>query len=173
MLSALASLAQVVACVIGALLIEHLGRRFIWTLSLLAIAVTDAAYATTFLISSKAAQSGRLAIIFLFLLSYGLGAGPIPWFLMPEQFERPIRAYAMSVIACVNWAIAFGLIFLWEKIREYAEYVFPGFAALSLGGAVFGYCYAMNPEAAARKGQEIVKQDELYQELGVDALKPK
>jgi MFS family permease len=168
MYSAFASLAQVVACLFGALLIEHLGRRFVWTLSLLAISVTDAAYAATFLADEKAAQNVRLIMIFVFLLAYGLGAGPVPWFLMPEQFETPLRAYAMSIIACVNWIFAFALIYVWEQIEGYGSWVFPVFAALSLGGAIFGYFYAPNTQEAARKVQELVSPEELYQELGMD-----
>jgi hypothetical protein len=163
--SALASLAQVVACVLGALLIERVGRRFVWTVSLLAISVTDAAYAATSWVDEATADSGRLVMIFVFLLAYGVGAGPVPWFLMPEQFELPLRAYAMAIIACVSWAISFAFIYVWQEIGGHAKWVFPAFAALSLGGAVFGYFYAPNTQEAARKGQELVKPEELYQEL--------
>jgi MFS family permease len=166
--SAFASLAQVVGCILGALLIEQVGRRFVWTVSLLGISVTDAAYAATFLADGAASNDVRLVMIFVFLLAYGLGAGPVPWFLMPEQFESPLRAYAMSIIACVNWAIAFALIYVWEEIGDQARWAFPVFAALSLGGAIFGYFYAPNTQEAARKGQELVRPEELYQELGVD-----
>jgi MFS family permease len=170
MYSALASLAQVLACVVGAVLIEQLGRRFVWTVSLLAISVTDAAYAATFLADETAAEKARLIMIFVFLLEYGLGAGPVPWFLMPEQFDTPLRATAMAIIAFANWLIAFAMIYVWEQIKGYASWAFPVFAALSLGGAVFGYFYAPNTQEAARKVQELVRPEELYQELGIDGI---
>jgi MFS family permease len=170
MFSALASLAQVVACLLGALLIEYVGRRFVLTVSLLAIAVTNAGYAATYLVETAAGEDVRLVLIFVFLLAYGLGAGPVPWFLMPEQFDPPLRAYATSIIACVHWTMAFGFIYLWEEIGGYPRSTAPVFAALSLGGAVFGYFYAPNPQEAARKGQELVRPEELYQELGIDGV---
>jgi hypothetical protein len=102
-------------------------------------------------------------IIGVFLLMYGLGAGPIPWFFVPERFPTPIRSYAMSIIACLNWFIAWGLINL---RAQYADDLsgwraFLVFAILSLVGGVFGFFYVRNPEASVLHVQHLHPPDEI------------
>jgi hypothetical protein len=111
----------------------------------------------------------RVAVVYLFLFAYGLGAGPIPWFFVPERFQAPIRAKAMSVIATVNWIFAFSLIKVCsrfpEQLTEWQAFV--AFSAASIGGAIFGYYLIKNPDLQARKRQALHSLDELYR---VDVL---
>lgn len=38
-----------------------------------------------------------------FVLSFALGAGPVPGLLLAEIFPNKIRAKAMAVCMCVHW----------------------------------------------------------------------
>jgi MFS family permease len=165
--SALASLAQVVACILGAFWIERKGRRIIWVISLLGVAITDGVYSL-----SRASSTGSvkpfptpvvILLIGLFLLAYGLGAGPIPWFFVPERFPTPIRSYAMAIIACLNWFFAWGLINLRAKYDEALSgwEAFLVFAILSLIGALFGYFQVKNPDESARPHQQLHPVEEI------------
>jgi MFS family permease len=160
--SALSSIAQVIACLFGAFLIERIGRRMMWFVSLLGIGVTDLLYAISRI---NADQSGErwpnwvvIVIIFVFIFCFGLGAGPIPWFFVPERFPTALRATGMAIIATLNWVFAFVLI----EIREVVSHAlnqwpaFVAFAVLSFGGAVFGLFFVFNPEKAAKKNQLLV-----------------
>jgi hypothetical protein len=153
---------------IGALWIERIGRRIVWVISLLGVAITDGVYAL-----SRASSTGSIhpfpkavviVVIGLFLLAYGLGAGPIPWFFVPERFPTPIRSYAMSIIACVNWFFAWGLIILRARYDEALSgwVAFLVFALLSLTGALFGFFYVKNPETAARAHQQLHSPEEIF-----------
>lgn len=50
----------------------------------------------------------------MFVLTFALGAGPVPSLLLPEIFPSRIRAKAMAVCMSVHWVINFfvGLLFL-------------------------------------------------------------
>jgi MFS family permease len=152
-MTVLTCIAQVAACVVGAFLIEKLGRRAIWTFSLAGCGLTCGMYA---LIKALGASRGiTIAVTFVFLFCYGFGAGPIPWFFVPEFFRPSLRSAAMSIIASVNWIFAFVVIILQAGARKQlgSPFAFFVFAVLSVGGAVFGFFLVRNPERAARKAQ--------------------
>jgi MFS family permease len=151
---------HVVGCIIGAFLIKKIGRRFVWTLSLGVIAIADAVFAITRYYAPCSGHERWIGIVFLLL--YGLGAGPIPWFFVPEIFPRSLRMMAMTMIATLNWILAFAVIITQVEIfkddscsgdKASLWKAFPFFAILSAGGAIFGFFFVRNPEAAAKKGQ--------------------
>lgn len=68
--------------------------------------------------SSYSSGSGSLYLsvggMLMFVLTFALGAGPVPGLLLPEIFPGRIRAKAMAVCMSVHWVINFfvGLLFL-------------------------------------------------------------
>jgi MFS family permease len=120
--SAIAASAQVIACLIASFVIDSLGRRLVWIVSFGGIAVTDIVYGITELDSIR--KSGSIpailpiVIIFLNLLSFGAGAGPIPWFIVPELFPDSVRANAVSLVTACNWIFAFAVVQLFPYMRD-------------------------------------------------------
>lgn len=49
----------------------------------------------------------------LFIMSFAIGPGSIPWFITAELFDQSARHYAVSIATLVNWAANFtsGLLF--------------------------------------------------------------
>lgn len=169
--SVLASFAQVVAAIGGVFLIETLGRRMVWTLSLAGITVIDFVY--TLLLDREKTDDvpwWQLIAIFLFLFMFGFGAGPIPWFSGAELFPSSLTPLAMSIIAAVNWLFA-GIVLQirapWaQKISvkiTSSPVTFVIFGVLSLVGAVVGFCYVKNPGPSVKKAQVLHKG--IYEDL--------
>jgi MFS family permease len=167
--SSLSSLAQVVACLLGAFLIEHIGRRIIWVASLTGIGIVDLLYALSRPGIKAFPDWAVVIIIFVFEFCFGLGAGPVPWFFVPEIFPLNLRSSAMAIIATLNWVFAFFLIELREGIREgdtdkmNTWQWFTAFSITSFGGAVFGHYFVRNPEEGAKKSQ--VLYPEIYEAM--------
>lgn len=145
--SAISSIAQVVSVFIGAVLIEKLGRKVIWIVSFGGITLADLLYAlcTRNIIKSTWFP---IVVIFLFLLAFGLGAGPIPWFIVSEMFPPSVRPQASSVVSTSNWVLAFLVIeifpFMENRMGDFGCFML--FAACSLAGTLFGLKYVKNPE---------------------------
>jgi SP family xylose:H+ symportor-like MFS transporter len=158
--SALSSIAQVIAGLFGAFLIERIGRRMMWFISLTGIGIADLLYAISRVRMEDKAPWPDWAIIlivFMFIFCFGLGAGPIPWFFVPERFPTTLRATGMAIIGTLNWVFAFALIIIREVMHDRINQwpVFITFALLSFGGAVFGLFFVFNPEKAAKKNQTL------------------
>jgi hypothetical protein len=89
-------------------------------------------------------------LIFIFLLSFGFGAGPIPWSGAPcadtEFLPLRLRAFAMAVIGCLNWILV-ALILVSERLIESDPhgYRYLLFGCFSLLGVPFGFFFVRVP----------------------------
>jgi MFS family permease len=160
----LASTTQIIACIASGPLINALGRARVWMLSFAICAVADMGYAVC---HSKPKGLGpwwlQLAIVGLHLLGFGLGAGPIAWFIVPEMFPAIVRPQAVVVAAVSNWVCSFVVIALFAGLREnwrMIEWSFVAFAIISLGGVEFGHLYVRNPEL-----EDDMRNREIYDDL--------
>ena len=48
-----------------------------------------------------------LMALMIYVVSFSLGFGPIPWLMMGEVFPSRIRGAAASIAAALNWAFTF------------------------------------------------------------------
>ncbi|KAA8541780.1 hypothetical protein F0562_022932 [Nyssa sinensis] len=109
-------IANLSGSIIAMVLMDKLGRRVLLLGSFLGMAVSMGFQATA--ASSFVLGSGALYLsiggMLLFVLTFSLGAGPVPGLLLSEIFSSRIRAKAMAVCMAVHWVINFfvGLLFL-------------------------------------------------------------
>ncbi|XP_076547027.1 hdc homolog, cell cycle regulator isoform X1 [Osmia lignaria lignaria] len=104
---------QVFACVVSALLVDKLGRKFLMMLSMGAMSLCLLALGVFFLVKNK--QPDKVSHISwlpltsacLYILTFCLGAGPIPWAYMGEIFPAKLKGVASSSAAFFNWILAF------------------------------------------------------------------
>ncbi|OHS96200.1 major facilitator superfamily transporter [Tritrichomonas foetus] len=140
--SGIAASAQVIAVIVGGVLIQKLGRKFVWVLSLVGAAVSITLYGLTLKFPS---WPGIIPVItiFLYLLTFGVGLGPIPWFIVPELFPPSVSSAATSTATVANWLCAFTVIFsfkyLQEAIGDFMCMIL--FMIVCAGGAVFGWFF--------------------------------
>ncbi|MFQ6633953.1 hypothetical protein Gotur_011045 [Gossypium turneri] len=88
-----------------------------------------------------APYSGILAVVgtVLYVLSFSLGAGPVPALLLPEIFASRIRAKAVALSLCMHWISNFviGLYFLSVVDKFGISVVYLVFAAVCLLAVLF------------------------------------
>jgi MFS family permease len=159
--SAVASCAQVIACLVAGFVIQKFGRKIIWVASFAGIALTDILYGLT---QRKHGENKggifnpRLPVVFIFLnlLAFGIGAGPIPWFIVPQMFGEAVRDTAMSITSAANWLLAFAVVLLFDVMKKSDRMGTDGsfylYGAVSAIGAVYGAFFV------PKEGQEEYKQ---------------
>lgn len=142
----IASCAQLVAVFVGGILMDKLGRKLIWIISTAVIIV----FLLIFALNVKYDWSNVLPLvcIFLYQLGFGLGMGPIPWFIIPEYFDDPkTRALATTIVSASNWIFSFAVIFLWPVMRDgmgmFGSLIF--FMCVTIGSLVFGLFFVHEP----------------------------
>lgn len=104
---------QVVMTVGSALLIEKAGRRLlllqssaIMGLCLIMLGVFFfLKESTTFEVSSIAFIP--LVSVVLFIVSFSLGLGPLPWLMMGELFAAEVKGIASAIAVMFNWTLVF------------------------------------------------------------------
>lgn len=150
--------AQVFATVVGSMLVDYLGRRILLiasgvghTLSLLLLGFYY------HMNDSFRANNSWLALlsIMLFVSSFSIGFGPIPWMMIPEVTSTRVRSLIASFSTFFNWLCAF-IITAYVKslisaINENATYwMFAGICAVSCFFTIFAL-----PETKGRSEQQI------------------
>lgn len=134
----IASCSQLIAVVISALIIDKIGRKITWIISCSMIVV----FLLIFALNTKYDWSTVLPLIciFLYQLGFGLGMGPIPWFIIPEYFNDDVRSMATMVVVASNWIFAFVIIFVWPAMKNgmgmFGSLLF--FMFISVGAIIYG-----------------------------------
>lgn len=153
--SGIATLAQFVAVVVGGILMDKLGRRLIWIVSNGIIAV----FLLIFALNDKYQWSNVLPLvcIFLYQLGFGLGVGPIPWFIIPEYFDDPkVRALATTIVSASNWIFSFAVIFLWPVMKSgmkmFGSLIF--YMVIAVISLIFGLFFVHEPIHEAAHADE-------------------
>lgn len=106
-------IAQVIATVLGSALVDRLGRKALLlasgighTLSLIVlgfyshIALTDKQFQDNY------AWMPLLSLI-VFISSFSIGYGPIPWMMIPELSSARVRSMVASIATAFNWACVY------------------------------------------------------------------
>ncbi|EPS72935.1 hypothetical protein M569_01816 [Genlisea aurea] len=127
--------------IIATILMDRLGRKLLLAWSFFgmgaAMGIQVGAGSSSVIGSVKLYMS--VGSLLLFVLSFALGAGPVPSLLLSEVLPMRIRAKAMAVCMAVHWVINFfvGLLFLRVLESVGARIVYGVFGAWCCVGVVF------------------------------------
>ncbi|KFV49373.1 Solute carrier family 2, facilitated glucose transporter member 2, partial [Tyto alba] len=95
-----------------------------------------------------------MVAIFLFVIFFEVGPGPIPWFIVAELFSQGPRPAAIAVAGFCNWACNFIVGMCFQYIADLCgPYVFVIFAALLL--VFFLFAHFKVPETKGKSFEEI------------------
>nr|GEV32986.1 plastidic glucose transporter 4 [Tanacetum cinerariifolium] len=134
--SALVGAANVVGTMIASSLMDKNGRKSLLVTSFSGMAASMLLLSLSFTWKVLAPFSGPLAVIgtVLYVLSFSLGAGPVPALLLPEIFASRIRAKAVALSLCMHWITNFfiGLCFLSVVTQFGISKVYLGFATICI-----------------------------------------
>lgn len=95
-----------------------------------------------------------VSFIFLYMISFGLSWGPVPWAMPSEIFPSSLRAKGVALSTCSNWANNFIIGLITPALIDntgYGAYVF--FAVFCLLSGIWTYFFV--PETASRSLEEM------------------
>nr|AAG00995.1 putative glucose translocator [Mesembryanthemum crystallinum] len=134
--SALVGAANVFGTAIASSLMDRQGRKSLLITSFSGMAASMLLLSLSFTWPVLAPYSGTLAVLgtVLYVLSFSLGAGPVPALLLPEIFASRIRAKAVALSLGMHWASNFviGLYFLSVVTKFGISRVYLGFASVCM-----------------------------------------
>ncbi|XP_065848331.1 plastidic glucose transporter 4 [Euphorbia lathyris] len=132
--SALVGAANVFGTTIASSLMDKQGRKSLLITSFCGMAASMLLLSLSFTWKVLAPYSGTLAVLgtVCYVLSFSLGAGPVPALLLPEIFSSRIRAKAVSLSMGMHWISNFfiGLYFLSVVNKFGISTVYLGFSAI-------------------------------------------
>lgn len=106
-------LAQVIATVAGSVLVDKLGRRALLLMSGAghAISLIVFGFYSHISISDKSFQTDyawvALVSLIVFISSFSIGYGPIPWMMIPELSSARVRSLVASLATAFNWTCVY------------------------------------------------------------------
>ena len=134
----LVSLSQVISTGIASPTVDKLGRKPTWVISAIGQFI-----ALFFLfIHNKWYISSIVPLISLFLnvLFFGLGFGPVCWLVVPELYPDTVRSTASTIAAGLNNFLASIVMFLWPIMKNSIGmgYSFLIFSLVCMFGGLYG-----------------------------------
>ncbi|XP_030952608.1 plastidic glucose transporter 4-like [Quercus lobata] len=155
--SALVGTANVFGTAVASSLMDRQGRKSLLITSFCGMAASMLLLSLSFTWKVLAPYSGTLAVLgtVLYVLSFSLGAGPVPALLLPEIFASRIRAKAVALSLGMHWISNFviGLYFLSVVTKFGISSVYLGFATVCLLAVL--YIAANVVETKGRSLEEI------------------
>lgn len=134
--SAFVGASNVLGTVVASFLMDRKGRKSLLMISFSGMAISMLLLSVSLTWNFLAPYSGTLSVLgtVLYILSFSLGAGPVPALLLPEIFPSRIRAKAVALSLGTHWATNFviGLYFLSVADKFGIGRVYLGFAVASV-----------------------------------------
>lgn len=154
----IATVVNFVITIAAVVLVDRMGRR-----PLLLAANAGACIFCTLLVIGYVYTIPSLLVVsvFLYVASFAIGIGPIPWMMTSELTPTYASSSVGSMGTCVNWSVNFliGQCFpvIFAHIAGYSFVVFAVFAALS-----FLFTLFFLPETKGKSLEDIVKSYEKH-----------
>lgn len=147
---------NVAMTVVSMAIVERAGRRTLMLTGLAGMAVCTATLTATLALKHHGQWVSYMSVLGLvgFVVTFAVGPGSIPWFLVTELFGQSARSIATSIAVGINWTANFivGLAFL--PLMEVIEhYTFVVFTVVLL--FFWLYIYKKLPETKNKTTEEI------------------
>ncbi|KAI2798711.1 Solute carrier 2 (Facilitated glucose transporter) member 8, partial [Blomia tropicalis] len=102
--------AQVIATVVGSLLVDRLGRKLLLNISGALHTISTSSLGLYYYYSSNGNDSyGWVPVVSLviFIIGFSIGYGPIPWLMVAEITPMSSRSVTSAIATAFNWTCAF------------------------------------------------------------------
>ncbi|XP_042194904.1 solute carrier family 2, facilitated glucose transporter member 2 isoform X1 [Callorhinchus milii] len=150
---------NMIATAVSVFLVERAGRRSLFMLGLAGMCLCAVAMTVGQVLQHSITWMSfvSMSAIFLFIVFFEIGPGPIAWFIVAELFSQGTRPAAMTVAGFCNWTCNFivGMCFPYMA-KLCGPYVFIIFAGLLFGFTLFTYFKV--PETRGKTFEEIAQE---------------
>lgn len=153
---------QVVTCVFTSSVVDRLGRRLLLLISLTGTTIALMSLGTFFVLKDGGLDTTSISFLpivclALFIVTYNLGLGPVPYALSGELFSQNVKATAATVVVTTNLLFSFGttnvFLYLVDFIGMGGSFIL--FGCCCVIGFIFIYVYV--PETKERSLGDIQK----------------
>ncbi|KAL1523320.1 hypothetical protein AB1Y20_018266 [Prymnesium parvum] len=145
---------QVVMTFVSVILMDRAGRRPLLLISLGGMTIA-ATLLAVFYFNGKSPGQLALFSLIMYIVTFSLGLGAIPWLIMGELFPSHVRAAASSVAALFNWLLSFIVTLCFQTVADALTQggAFLLFAGICLSG--FTFVFFLVPETRGKSFDEI------------------
>jgi len=155
--TAIIGIINVVATIVTTFLMDKAGRRSLVLISQVGQVIFLILLALSMIFSDHMGTAGSYILVgsvLLFVCSFAIGMGPVPWIIISEIFPSSIRGYAMSIAVGVNWISNFIVALTFPAIEgALGSYTFLLFGAVVFAFTIF--TFFLVPETKGKSIEEI------------------
>lgn len=115
---------HVAASLVGSLLIDRAGRRVLLLVSIVIMTLSLTSLGAFFVVQEVNEEAAKdigwlpLTSLCIFIISFALGFGPIPFMMISELYSEDINAIASPLTGAFNWLLVFILTLTFEPISQ-------------------------------------------------------
>jgi sugar porter (SP) family MFS transporter len=146
--AAIIGVANVLVTLVSMALVDRLGRRFLLLLSTAGMGVALALMGAAFY--QKSASFVVFYEVIGYIVSFGIGLGPVMWLLISEIYPTKIRGKAMSLAALSVWGSNWIVAGTFLSLLNHAGPAKTFWLYACLCVAAFIFCYIFVPETKGR-----------------------
>lgn len=159
--SIIVGVVQVVMTVTSALLIEKAGRRILLLQSSIVMGLCLIMLGVYFHMKANPDVDVTnisfipLGSVVLFIVSFSLGFGPIPWMMMGELFANDVKGIASAIAVMFNWTLVFIITKSFDSMQSAwgSDRTFWFFAMFMVVGTIFVFIKV--PETKGKTNAQI------------------
>ena len=152
---------HLIATFASSMLVDRLGRKVLLLFSIVVMTISLTALGIFFFIQERDAKAAGdlgwlpLSSLCLYIISFALGFGPIPWLMLSEVYSKEVNAIASPMSGALNWSLAFIITATFGSISIGIGIgaTFWIFAGLSVLGTIF--VFLVIPETKGKSMLEI------------------
>ncbi|KAF7151745.1 hypothetical protein RHSIM_Rhsim02G0015500 [Rhododendron simsii] len=132
---------QVPITLVGAILMDKSGRRPLLMVSAMGEFLGCFLTGTSFFLKGQSLLIGwdpilAVAGVLIFVVSFSIGMGAIPWVIMSEIFPMPVKGIAGSLVTLVNWLGAWAVSYTFNFLMSWSSsgtfFLYAAFSALTV-----------------------------------------
>lgn len=148
-----------IASAISVVLIEKLGRRWLFIGSEVIAAISFTGLAVAYILAANNIAKQAMSIISVICIityvgGFSIGMGPIPWNMLSELYPNDVRGLCQGAITAVNWLCTFIIALSFPSLSDLLkEYTFVPFAIFIWVAIVFAFFFV--PETKGKSMEEL------------------
>merc|ERR1719465_86811 len=124
--SVITMVTQVIMTWVACILVDKLGRRPLFIMSMTGMAFAAFAVGVYFMLQRPGQPATAVWLLlagsYSYIAFFSLGAGPIPWLMMAELFPNDVRGKACLIASAVNWLCSFIVTCTVKALKDVLQY---------------------------------------------------